>query len=118
MTTNPEVSEAVRRRADLIAGLDTFMAKLKARPDGAPVPVVTASYRIPAGPRGEQIAWLDELAEVLGTEVTENGMGSLIAGCDYGPVRERACVSPEDRGTTAYFARAAALRDAQAGAQA
>ena len=107
MTTNPdEVTVAADRRTWLTVHPDT------------PLPVVCANFRVPVGPRGGQLGFLDDLARLLGTEVTEDDMGTLVASRNFGPLRAEGHVGPEDRGTTAYFARAAALRDAQAGAQA
>jgi hypothetical protein len=110
MTTTPdEVTVAAGRRTGLIAGLNGLAAWLTVHPD-TPLPVVHANFRIPAGERGQQLGFLDDLAELLGTEVTEDRMGTLFASRDFGPLQAEGHVSPEDRGTAAWFARAAALR--------
>ena len=108
MTTNPEVSEAARRRTDLIAGLHGLAAWLTTHP-GIPLPVVHANFRVPAGERGEQVIWLDELAGHLGTEVTVTGDGSgtLIAARQFGPVQAEGHLAPEDRSMSAWRARQA-----------
>jgi hypothetical protein len=115
MTNNPdEVTVAAGRRADLIAGLNGLAAWLTVHPD-TPLPVVHANFRVPAGERGEQLGFLDELAELLGTEVADDGMGTLVAMRRFGPLRAEGHVSPEDRSVGAYLDRAAARRAAQAG---
>lgn len=117
MTITDETAEAGRKRAGLIAGLHDLAAFLAASPD-VPMPVVTANFRVPAGPREEQLASLDGLARLLGTEVTADGMGTMFAERRFGPVRAEGHVSPGDRTASAYLARAAALRAANAGSPA
>jgi hypothetical protein len=118
MTTNTDqVAGAGRRRADLITGLHDLAAWLTIHPD-TPLPVVHANFRVPAGPRGEQVAFLDDLADLLGTVLAEDGMGNLIAERQFGPVRAEGHVAPEDRSVAGYLARAAAFRASQNGAAA
>jgi hypothetical protein len=115
MTTNPGgASEAARRRTDLIAGLHDLAAWLTARPD-TPLPVVHVNFRVPAGPRGERIAYLDTVAELFGTEVTQDGIGTLFAERQFGPVRAEAHLCHPDQTVSGAMARAA---NAGTGAQA
>ena len=111
-----ETAEAARRRADLIAGLQDLAAWLTARP-GTPLPVDHANYRVTAGPREERLAFLGSLAELLGTQVTADGTGNLLAARPFGPVTAEGHVAPEDRSMTAWR-EAAARRDANAGSPA
>lgn len=118
MTTNiDEVTGAGRRRADLITGLQSLAAWLTINP-GTPLPVVHANFRVPAGPRGEQIAYLDTLADLLGTEVTEDGMGNLVAERQFGPIRAEGHVCHPDPSVSGLKARVAGFRASQAGAAA
>jgi len=100
MTITDETAEAARRRASLVTGLQDL-----------------ANFRVPAGPRGERLAFLGSLAELLGTQVTADGTGNLLAARPFGPVTAEGHVAPEDRSMTAWR-EAAARRAANAGSPA
>jgi hypothetical protein len=111
-----ETAEAARRRASLVTGLQDLAIFLATHPD-TPLPVVHANFRVPAGPRGERLAFLGSLAELLGTQVTADGTGNLLAARPFGPVTAEGHVAPEDRSMTAWR-EAAARRAANAGSPA
>lgn len=105
MTTNPdEVPGAGRKRADLITGLQSLAAWLTINPD-TPLPVVSANWRVPAGPRGERLAYLDQIADLLGTEVTEDAIGTLFAERWFDDIRAEAHVCHPDRTVSGLKAR-------------
>jgi len=99
-----ETTEAAHRRADLIVGLRDLAVFIETHPD-TPLPTVTASFRVPAGPRGERVGYLDRLAAILGTDVSGDDMGNLYALRRFGPdVTAEGHLSPEDRTMRAWRA--------------
>jgi hypothetical protein len=104
-----ETTEAGRRRADLIVDLHDLAAFLETHPD-TPLPVVHANWRVPEGPRGERVGYLDKLAVILGSDVTGDEMGNLYALRRFGSVTAEGHLSPEDRSMSAH--RAAIARRA------
>jgi hypothetical protein len=92
MTLIPdEAVESAARRVSLSTGLRDLAAWLDTHP-GSPVPDVYASFRVPGGERGEQVAMLNEIAGWLGVPVTADSAGNLAAGRDFGPVLAEARV--------------------------
>jgi hypothetical protein len=115
MTTNPEASEAVRRRTDLIADLHDLAAFLAIQDTATPLPVVSANFRVPDGPRGERIAYLDTIGDLLRVDVTEDRIGTLYAERPFGSIRAEAHLCHPDQTVSGAKARAAS---AGTGAQA
>jgi hypothetical protein len=101
-----EAEEKARKRADLSAGLRALAAWLDTHP-GGPLPDVRATYPIPEGPRGMRVDALQEVADLLGVEVTEDDHGNLLAGRPFGPVPAGAALAHPDGTTTGYLARQA-----------
>jgi hypothetical protein len=102
-----QTAGAAQRRADLITGLHDLAAFLATHPD-TPLPSVFANYRIPLGPRGTRVAYLDDVARLLGTEVCDpDDTGDLIAQRWFGPIRAEGHLSPEDRSMKAHHAAVA-----------
>jgi len=100
-------------RADLVAGLRDLADALEAQ-DG-PLPVVHGSYHVPPGAPREREARLNEIAAVLGADVTTDRMGARIARRWFGPVCVAAVVGDPDRGTLRHLERARGLRALGAG---
>ena len=112
MTTNPdEVTEAARRRTDLIADLAELGAWLKAADgDNAGIPEpATIQLRVPDRLDHEQkLAWLEQVAEGWQTETCTDGMGGRKAEKQLRVLRLTAGVAHPDCSVSGYKARAAA----------
>lgn len=97
-TADPEAPPAAWSRADYITGF-TDLAVLLAGNSEVPLPGGTAGVFVPihliSTARGERLAELDWIAEVLGTQVTCDEDGTLYARRCFGPVTLVAQVSPE-----------------------
>lgn len=113
--TADEVTEAMRRRADLLAGLEALHAWLRALPvtraSAAAIPGrVTNQLPVPDGLDHEQkLAWLEHVAAAWGTVTFPDGTGGRRAEKRFGPVWVVASVADPDRGVFGHRARAAAL---------
>lgn len=112
-----ETDGAALRRAVLVTGLHDLAAHIATHPD-TPLPVVTANYRIPLGPRGTRVADLDDIARLLGVDVAPSDTGDLIAQRWFGPVRAEGHLPPEDRSMKAALARRASVSVTGSGATA
>lgn len=108
-----EAVEAAKARAALVAGLQGLAAWVATHED-SPLPAVRATFPIPAGDRGKRIVQLEEIADLLGVEVADDGLGGLLAERRFGPVPAGAGLAYGDSSTTGWLARAAAARKAVA----
>ncbi len=110
MTIIPdEAAESAEARASLSAGLRALAAWLDTHP-GSPLPDVHADFRIPAGPRGQRIAALEEVADWLGVPVEGDASGVLTAGRMFGPVPALGRIGRPDGGIAEFLARSTGTR--------
>jgi hypothetical protein len=98
-----------RRHAGIVADLRDLADWLERHP-GGPEIVITANCRVPAGARGLRVSCLRDIADYLGVDEREDGMGSLVAERRFGGIRLEGHVSHPDRSYSAYMGRAAGLR--------
>ena len=96
-------------RESLLAGLADLEAMIRALGDDDPVPVVSANWAVPLGPREDRVSYLEGIGRLLGVEAGDD-LGDRRAERWFGPVRGYAVLRNPDPSVSALKARVAARR--------